>query len=413
MGRHDGAGAGRCGGPRPPLTASAAPPARAAYDHLIPQRPGGAVAVLTEAAVRELAGIRGDEAPITSCYLDVDGRRLVRHQDVEHELDGMLRGARERANGHVSVHDDLRRIEAFVRGGLDRSATRGLAIFACAATDLWEVIELPVPVRSRVVINHAPAVGQLESVVQHHEPIGVLLADKQRARLFVFAMGRLVERTELIDELPRDYDARGMRERGTVDHHVEELALQHLRHAARVAFELWQQQGFHHLAIGAPDAIASELEGALHPYLQERLCGRLHVPVSANHAEVQVAAEELEAAVERAKEAELIARLREAAATGRRGVAGLAGTLSALNEHRVERLIVSKDFAQEGWRCPDTGNLAAIGPNHPVTGSRMERVSDVVEDAIEEALTQRLPVTICIGNADLDVLGRIGALLRY
>jgi len=43
----------------------------------------------------------------------------------------------------------------------------------------------------------------------------------------------------------------------------------------------------------------------------------------------------------------------------------------------------------------------------------MERVDDVVEDAVEEALTQGLPVTICIGNADLDVLGSIGALLRY
>lgn len=371
------------------------------------------MAVLTEAAVRELAGIRGDVAPITSCYLDVDGRRLVRHQDVEHELDGMLREARQRANGHASVHDDLRRIEAFVRAGLDRRETRGLAIFACAATDLWEVIELAVPVRSRVVINHAPAVGQLESVVQEHEPIGVLLADKQTARLFVFAMGGLVERTELIDELPRDYDQRGLRERGTPEHHVEELAHQHLRRAARAAFDLWQARGFHHLAIGAPEAIANALEAALHPYLKERLCGRLHVSVSANHAEVRAAAELAEAQVERARERVLVDRLREAAATGRRGVAGLADTLTALNEHRVERLLVSKGYEQAGWRCPETGALAMVGPTNPANGAAMRRVDDVVEDAIEEALTQAVPVTICVGNADLDVLGRIGALLRY
>jgi peptide chain release factor subunit 1 len=371
------------------------------------------VAVLTEAAVRELAGIRGDAAPITSCYLDVDGRRLVRHQDVEQELELMLRDARQRANGHRSVHDDLRKIEAYVRGGIDRSQTRGLAIFACAATDLWEVIELPVPVRSRVVINHSPALGQLESVVQEHEPVGVLLADRQRARLFVFELGQLVERTELIDELPRDYDARGLRERGTPEHHVEELAHQHLRNAAKAAFDLWQARGFHHLAIGAPDAIANELEGTLHPYLRERLCGRVHLAVGASHAEIREAAEALEAAVEREREAALVARLKEAAATGRRGVAGLAPTLAALNEHRVERLIVSKGFAQEGWRCPDTGALASVGPTNPSTGTAMERVTDVVEDAIEEALSQGIGVSICVGNADLDVLGRIGALLRY
>jgi peptide chain release factor subunit 1 len=371
------------------------------------------VAVLTEAAIRELAGIRGDAAPITSCYLDVDGRRLVRHQDVEHELDGMIRGAKERANGHRSVHQDLRRIEAFVHAGLDRSETRGLAIFACSAADLWEVIELPVPVRSQLVVNNAPAVGQLESVMQEHESIGVLLADRQRARLFVFELGQLVERTELIDELPRDYDVRGMRERGTPDAHVDELAHQHLRHAARVAFDLWQERGYHHLAIGAPDAVASELESCLHPYLKERLCGRIHVPIAATQGEVQTAAEAIEAEVERAREARIVGRLREAAATGRRGVAGLAGTLEALGGHRAEHLVVSKGFAQEGWRCPDTGVLASVGPASPATGKPMERVDDVVEDAIEEALSQGLPVTICVGNADLDVLGRIGALLRY
>lgn len=371
------------------------------------------MAVLTEAAVRELAGIRGDSAPITSCYLDVDGRRLVRHQDVEQELEIMLRDARQRANGHRSVHDDLRKIEAYVRGGIDRSQTRGLAIFACAASDLWEVIELPVPVRSQVVINHSPALGQLESVVQEHEPVGVLLADRQRARLFVFELGQLVERTELIDELPRDYDARGMRERGTPEHHVEELAHQHLRNAARAAFELWQARGFQHLAIGAPDAIASELEAALHPYLRERLCGRVHLAVGASHAEVREAAEALEAAVEREREAALVGRLKEAAATGRRGVVGLGPTLAALDEHRVERLVVSKGFAQEGWRCPATGALAIKGPTNPATGGPMERAPDVVEDAIEEALSQGLAVSICVGNADLDVLGRIGALLRY
>ncbi len=49
--------------------------------------PGGAVPALTEAAIRELASIKGQAAPVTSCYLDVDGRRFVRRQDLEHELD--------------------------------------------------------------------------------------------------------------------------------------------------------------------------------------------------------------------------------------------------------------------------------------------------------------------------------------
>ena len=369
--------------------------------------------LISEAAIRKLASARSDEAPIVSCYLDVDGRRLVRHQDVEHELEVALRAARARVKGQRSVEDDLHRIEEFVKGGFERGATKGLAIFACAAADLWQVIELPKPVRTCVVVNHAAAVGQLESMLQEHEAIGVLLADKQWAQLYVFELGRLVDRSELLDELPRAYDSRGERERGTPEHHREELAHQHLRHAARAAFDLWQARGFHHLAIGASDAIASQLERDLHPYLQARLCGRVPVAVGAAPAEIQAAAEQIEATVERGREAALVARLKEAVATGGRGVSGLAGTLAALGQRRVDRLVVSKGFEHEGWRSPDSGDLALVGPKHPHTGVAMDRVDDVVEVAIEEALTQGVQVSICVGDADLDVLGRIGALLRY
>src|SRR3546814_20280041 len=104
-----------------------------------------------------------------------------------------------------------------------------------------------VPRRTHLAINQEPAVGKGESVLQEDGTSGVVRADRKVARLFVFELGELVERCELIDELPRDYDVRGMRERGTPDAHVDELASQHLRNAARAAFDLWQARGFAHL----------------------------------------------------------------------------------------------------------------------------------------------------------------------
>src|SRR5687768_18565325 len=107
-----------------------------------------------------------------------------------------MREARTKANGTPSVHHDLERIETFVRNGIDRSRTRGLAFFACSTQDFFEVIPLPVPVRSEVTINAFPAVGQLEKVVESAEPLGVLLVDRQRTRMFVFELGELLEHTE-------------------------------------------------------------------------------------------------------------------------------------------------------------------------------------------------------------------------
>jgi peptide subunit release factor 1 (eRF1) len=369
--------------------------------------------VITEDTIRELAAFDGGGVPVTSCYLDVDGRRLPRHQDVEHELDGLLRPARTRANGTPSVHHDLRRIESYVRSGIDRSRTRGLAIFACSAHDLWQVLPLPVPVRSRVVINAVPAVGQLESVVQEYEPFGVLLADKQRARMFVFELGELIDRSELFDELPRDYDQRGEKERGHHAGHVEALTSQHVRRAADVAFQAHQQHAFECLCLGGPDEIVSSLESVLHPYLRDRLCGRIAVHPGASVDEIRRAALEVETRQERAKEAALVGRLRDAVGAGHKGVAGLDRVLSALAERRVEHLLVSDGYTAPGWRCRPCATLATLGRRCKLCGAEMEEIDDVVEEAVDEAMAQSCRVEVCVGNADLDVLGQVGALLRY
>ena len=368
---------------------------------------------LTEDVVRGLAARRAGPAPVTSCYLDVDGRRRPRFADVTRSVERLVRQARARADCGTSVHRDLKRMEDFVRAGIDRSGVRGLAMFSCSADSLWQVFELPVPVRDQLVVNHSPAVRQLELVLDQHERFGLLLADRQRARMFVFELGELVESAERFDQLPRgDDDDHSVRRDRLKDHAAAQVAA-HLRHAADVAFGVYQERPFDHFVLGAPEDIAAELTSVLHPYLRSRLAARCAIPVHASDDDVRTAATEVEATVERRKEAEAVARLRDAAGAGRRGVVGLPATLGALNERRVDTLLVSDGYVIEGWRCDRCGVLAAVGPSCPLCASPMDECEDVVEEAIQEALTQSCRVEVCEENADLDVLGRIGALLRY
>ncbi|MEJ5253789.1 MAG: hypothetical protein WHS89_00415 [Acidimicrobiales bacterium] len=369
---------------------------------------------ITEDVIRELASFRSESAPVVSCYLDVDGRRHVRQEDVEAELERLLRQTRDRLNGSVPTAD-LDRIARYVRDGFDRSRTRGLAIFSCAEQGLWRVVPLPVRVHSRIIVNSAPAVGQLESVMQELNRIGVLLVDRQRARIFVFELGELIDRSELLEELPRDYDARGHSDPGyeREQHHIEELAMQHLRHAVAATFHVFQAHGFEHLAIDAPTDLVSTVESLLHPYLKERLRAHLKVGVTASLDEIRRAVLDVESEIERAREAELVQRLRDAVNRGVRGVAGLDDTLRALVEKRVDVLLVSDGYSETGWRCAQCGYLCHRGPTCPVDGSQMVHVEDIVEEAVDVALNQSCRVEICVENADLDVLGRIGALLRY
>ena len=377
--------------------------------------------MISEDRVRALAGHRGS-CVVTSCYLDVDGRRHPRHADYEAQLDGLLREAREKAAGFGpeavrSVAGDLDRIASWVRGGFNRSHVRGLVFFACSADGFFDVVESPLPVSNEIVVNHTPHVRPLESILQAYERFAVLLVDRQRARLFRFELGELTEHTEVFDAVPRGGDQAGHPAQGSraahVQRHSEEVAHRHLKHAAEVTFTELQQRPVEHVILGGPHEVVVEVEGLLRPWVRERVADRLVIAATAGADEVRQAALSVEAALTRRSEAALVNRLRDAIGTGGGGVAGLEATLAALVERRVDLLLVSEGYATEGWRCRSCRYLGPMGRRCPRCAEDMDLVDDVVEEAVEEALANKCRVQMVRESADLDVLGRIGALLRF
>lgn len=370
---------------------------------------------ISETEIRDLAGFTGDASPVTSLYLDVDGRNRIRAHDYEVALERMTRPVREREHqaGNNSVCADLKRIEEHVKAGVDRSRVRGLAIFACSAQDFWRVIELAVPVRDLLVVNHTPHVRELEAVVARHERFAVLLADRQQARLFLFHQGELLDKQDHVDQLPRHDDDGGQMVKDQVADHTAAAAQRHLRRAAEAAFAFWQEQPFDHLVLAGPAESAAELERELHPYLSDRLVASIPMAIHARDDEIARAAQEVEEGVEREREAAAVDRLRQAVGSGNGGVAGLDGVLEALVARRVETVLVSEGFEAPGWRCPACAWVGTLGRTCPLCGEEMREMTDVVEQVVEDALAQSCRVRICRDNADLDVLGRVGALLRY
>jgi peptide chain release factor subunit 1 len=371
------------------------------------------VTTINEDTVRALAAFRGVEAPVTTCYLDVDGRHLPTHRAVQQAFDLLVKQAGLNGATHPSVTHDVQRMGRHVRG-LKRARARGLAMFSCTAEGLWEIYELPVPVTSQLLIHDSPCVRQLEDVVDRSARLGVLLTDRQRGRMLVYELDEVVERTEALDPLVRTGgDARGELVKTRVGSQRQEQAHQHVKHVAQHAFDVFQGTGFERLVIGAPTPdVLADLEQALHPYLRERIVERIQVPIGIGEEQLKRVVRDVEDSLERRIEAALVMRLREAVGTGG-GVAGLAPTLRAASDKRIDRLFVSRGYAVEGWTCEGCGRLARVGRRCPACGKEMRRVADVVEVAVQQALAQHCRVTVLVDSADLDVLGRIGALLRY
>jgi peptide chain release factor subunit 1 len=376
------------------------------------------VAVLDAELVQRLARFRNNGQPVVSLYLDVDGREKIRREDYLLHLDGLLKDAFD--DGIAT--SDLERIRTFVSDEFVRESTRGLAIFS-SGSELWEVVTIPVPVSDHLAVNSTPHVRQLETIIDEHSSIGVLMTDRQRARMLVLEFGQVVERDELIDPLPRHDDDKGDWLKDHVKAHADESANQHVRKATQAMFSLYQRHPFERLVLCVPDDLRSEAERVLHNYLRSRLVGTCALAMSASEEEVVSVALEHASRAEREQESQYVERLRAAVlaneAAGRTngnsiaGVAGLDHTLKAVFDKRVDTLLVSEGFAAEGWRCRECGLIATLGRICSVCGAEMELVHDVVEEAVEDALGQKCHVEFCFDNADLDVLGRIGALLRF
>ena len=272
------------------------------------------------------------------------------------------------------------------------------------------MVALRRPVDSGVVLERSPHVEPLiaESA---SERWCVVLANRRNARLFVGDGGGLEETDRVEDDVHSQHDQGGWSQ-ARYQRGVEKEKDDHLVHVADVAFAAYQRQGFDRLLIGAPDELVGELEAKLHPYLRERIVGRLHLDVENSATEDVRAATEtaIESWTQRC-EREALDRLTEGVGRGGRGAAGLAAVLAALNEQRVEILLVADGFRSPGGRDAATGMLHA--GDHGPQDQELQRCENVVETAIEKAIEQSAKVIKVRHHDDLGPLGGIGAVLRY
>ena len=162
--------------------------------------------------------------------------------------------------------------------------------------------------------------------------------------------------------------------------------------------------------------MAGTFESHLHPYLRDRLAGRLDIDVEhASADDVRRAAAPRIEAAGREREDAAVARLIEAFAGGPgRAVSGLPEVLAVLHEQRVETLLVESGFAAPGVRCPTCGWLGAEETAEcPADGSATEHADDIVEAAVERAVTQAADIRVLGDRAELASHGHIAAVLRF
>jgi peptide chain release factor subunit 1 len=352
------------------------------------------VAELPEAnqeTLRRLAELGEGDGPVLSAYISLAGPEVRTPETLRLEIDSRLDEAGGRLRPEVEDEAGARALgaclerahRALENAPLTDHALRAVAVFCRQSGEpLVYGLRRPVEFTVAAAFRPRPAIEPMLEALGG-ERWAVALVSRKHGRVFVGTESALVELGDVEDDVHRRHSQGGWSQ-GRYQRGVEKETKDHVERVCDLLFGMHERRPIDHLAIGGPEEIRPLVEERLHPYLRERLAGRLTVDVDTATPErllerLAPLARERRQTVER----HAIERLEAGLGTGDEAVAGISEVLAALGDRRVEALLITAGDA----------------------GAQAER-------AVEEAVAQAARV-LAFEDDSLARFGGIAALLRF
>jgi peptide chain release factor subunit 1 len=367
---------------------------------------------------------------VLSLYVDLDPSEFAtgpaRSTAITSVLDEAERELRSAGGLEHGTREGLRsgldRVRQFLEQEFDASGAHGIALFCDSGEDLFEALKLPVGVGHRAVIDDTPFVEPLAGLDADARFL-VILCNRRMGRLLLGSGERLREVARVESDVHGQHRQGGLSQ-PRYERSVDNEALRHVRRVVELAQRRFGRRALDGVLLGAPQETLGVLKDELAGGLKERVIGKVDVDVeSASAKDVLAAAgEELER-VRREHEDEALDRLREGLSGGPRPAAArITDVLVALNQRRVETLILAPGTEHSGCECPQCGWLGVVGDACPADGTPTIAREDIIPSAIQRALMQSADVRILRRRepdgepaqaSQLDMYGGIGAVLRF
>jgi peptide chain release factor subunit 1 len=357
---------------------------------------------------------------VLSVYLDIDQSKAANlNRQFESALSSMLGSVAANLNQEEqsNFNLDAEPVRHYA-AGLEPHA-KGVIVFSDTSENFFWTRDTHVPLRNRARWMDTPYLVPLLEILDEHERYGVVLLDKESARLFTVYLGEIEEHSDAMAPAPvRRYKASG------TDHLLSESRFQHkaathvhwhAKNVAQMLDKLVDQYALDRLLLGGAVEATSELQHLLSKRVRNRVVERLSLPVKANPQQVLQAALAVEERVEREMERRAVDEL-IAGDPHHPSALGVDPTVRALCEERVWRLIYEQDFSARGGRCTNCGMLFARAEGScDYCGAAIKPIDDLLEQMVERVLEQDGQVEKISGDAALRLqkAGGVGAVLRF
>jgi peptide subunit release factor 1 (eRF1) len=280
--------------------------------------------------------------------------------------------------------------------------------------DWFEALQFPVPVHNRMVVTERPVISPLAQVLSSYDHYGVVLLDREHVRLLSVYLGTLLDELEFRgDPIPTPHDVQA----GGYSHgRFQRRKLEEMKHffkdfAEEVERFVRRYQPKHLVLLGTDENVAKFREFLPDSVLQlvaytGRWGGR-----AGERGAVEAGAAPARRA--RSRGPALIEQVRDRAAHDYLATAGVTGTLFALQEGKVETLVVARDQQSGGSRCKQCGFIFASSVQKcPYDGCLEMDEVDAMEEMIRMAEEQGVEIAFAEANEVSDLRGA-AALLRF
>ena len=286
---------------------------------------------------------------------------------------------------------------------------KGRVIFASAARDFLQVFRLGVSLEPMVVLDSSPFLLPLARLKDDYQDYALLLLDSQEARLFVIRSDILEEKKKLSIDLMNKHKKGGW----------SQMRYNRLRSGAIKSFltevvedlqgrlDLGEIKG---LVVAGPGEAKGQLVEMLPIDWKDRLLGVVDISMQTPGGDLVKLGGQL-AREERSVQLNLAERLKEAVLKGQPSAYGLAEVGRALEEGRVNHLLLSSGFALPQMICKKCHFAHQEGETCPTCGGQMQALS--LERLYEQAERTGAEVALVEDDEFLESMGGVGALLRY
>lgn len=356
-------------------------------------------------------------APVISLYLDArvneNGQRTFM-PFVRKQLNERVKTYDVQSEERQSFEEDFVRIMRYLEHEVSDSV-QGVAVFACsAAKDWFEVGDFEAPFeRNRVFVSDRPHVYPLARLIDQYRRYAVVLADTNRAQIFVFAAGRAVDRQN-VQNVKTKHAKVGGWSQARYQRHEQNYHLQHAKEVVEMLEKIVREENIEHIILaGDEETVIPLLREQMPKTVEEKVIDALSLGIDTPEHELLDESLTAFRRHDSLSDMEKVQRLLNEYRADDLGVAGVPETLAALSNGQVEEMLIAAKPESIQYDEEEVKKVLELYRDEEPLPDELDQRS-VADELVKRANTlSSATVTFIEDSTRLELLGGVGGFLRY